>query len=124
MSTSNANFYQNVFGHYTLRPKACPGNVHSPFCVLTDGEDELGQRKVDKWQDKISSGFDRLMSFASTELDKRRRSTEGASQRGGDSAASCNTSHDSGIGHGDPPPPPPAPVPAKKRSQSEIGGNS
>ncbi|KAK6624551.1 hypothetical protein RUM44_011410 [Polyplax serrata] len=54
--------------------------------------------KGDKWQDKISSGFDRLVAFASTELDKRRRSTEG------ESTTSCNTSPDSGIGHGDPPP--------------------
>lgn len=46
----------------------------------------------EKWQDKISSGFDRLVAFASTELDKRRRSTDGAD--------SCNTSPDSGIGHG------------------------
>lgn len=45
-----------------------------------------------KWQDRISSGFDRLVAFASTELDKRRRSTEGSD--------SCNTSPDSGIGHG------------------------
>lgn len=45
-----------------------------------------------KWQDRISSGFDRLVAFASTELDKRRRSTEGNE--------SCNTSPDSGIGHG------------------------
>ncbi|XP_044766335.1 histone-lysine N-methyltransferase, H3 lysine-79 specific isoform X2 [Coccinella septempunctata] len=44
-----------------------------------------------KWQDRISSGFDRLVAFASTELDKRRRSTEGND--------SCNTSPDSGIGH-------------------------
>ncbi|KRT78750.1 hypothetical protein AMK59_6510 [Oryctes borbonicus] len=29
-----------------------------------------------RWQDRISSGFDRLVAFASTELDKRRRSTE------------------------------------------------
>ena len=49
-----------------------------------------------KWQDRINSGFDRLVAFASTELDKRRRSTEGNE--------SCNTSPDSGIGHGDPPP--------------------
>ncbi|XP_014257379.1 histone-lysine N-methyltransferase, H3 lysine-79 specific-like isoform X2 [Cimex lectularius] len=46
---------------------------------------------LEKWQDKISSGFDRLVAFASTELDKRRRSTEGG--------VSCNTSPDSGIGH-------------------------
>ncbi|XP_066587626.1 histone-lysine N-methyltransferase, H3 lysine-79 specific [Prorops nasuta] len=39
------------------------------------------------WQDRISSGFDRLVAFASTELDKRRRSTEGV-----------NTSPDSGLG--------------------------
>lgn len=36
-----------------------------------------------------------MVAFASTELDKRRRSTEGSD--------SCNTSPDSGIGHGDPP---------------------
>ncbi|KAF6216003.1 hypothetical protein GE061_000340 [Apolygus lucorum] len=46
---------------------------------------------IEKWQDKISSGFDRLVAFASTELDKRRRSTEGG--------VGCNTSPDSGIGH-------------------------
>ena len=34
-----------------------------------------------KWQDKISSSFDRLVSFASTEMDKRRRSTESCSPR-------------------------------------------
>lgn len=39
------------------------------------------------WHDRISSGFDRLVAFASTELDKRRRSTEGV-----------NTSPDSGLG--------------------------
>ncbi|KAG7203021.1 hypothetical protein KM043_010146 [Ampulex compressa] len=47
--------------------------------VVADGEAD--------WQDRISSGFDRLVAFASTELDKRRRSTEGV-----------NTSPDSGLG--------------------------
>lgn len=47
--------------------------------MLSDGETD--------WQDRISSGFDRLVAFASTELDKRRRSTEGV-----------NTSPDSGLG--------------------------
>lgn len=70
-----------------------------------DGEiEEEGEES--KWQDRISSGFDRLVAFASTELDKRRKSTEGTD--------SCNTSPDSGIGHGGeinlstnvPPPPP------------------
>jgi H3 lysine-79-specific histone-lysine N-methyltransferase len=59
-----------------------------------------------KWQDRISSGFDRLVAFASTELDKRRRSTEGSD--------SCNTSPDSGIGHGDIPPSSITMVPAKQ----------
>lgn len=47
--------------------------------LIADGETD--------WQDRISSGFDRLVAFASTELDKRRRSTEGV-----------NTSPDSGLG--------------------------
>ncbi|KAJ3639303.1 hypothetical protein Zmor_002668 [Zophobas morio] len=59
-----------------------------------------------KWQDRISSGFDRLVAFASTELDKRRRSTEGND--------SCNTSPDSGIGHGDLPPSSITVAPAKQ----------
>ncbi|XP_022901113.2 histone-lysine N-methyltransferase, H3 lysine-79 specific isoform X1 [Onthophagus taurus] len=78
------------------------GDVHS---LPLDGDDRSNpiQRKThdedveveeepeeSKWQDRISSGFDRLVAFASTELDKRRRSTEGNE--------SCNTSPDSGIG--------------------------
>lgn len=43
------------------------------------------------WQDRVSSGFDRLVAFASTELDKTRRSIED----------SCNTSPDSGINNSD-----------------------
>lgn len=68
---------------------------------------------LDKWQDKISSGFDRLVAFASTELDKRRRSTEGSVINGNCSSSassgglSANTSPDSGIGHGDAPAAPP-----------------
>ncbi|XP_046998857.1 histone-lysine N-methyltransferase, H3 lysine-79 specific isoform X1 [Schistocerca americana] len=88
-------------------------------------EEEADGRKVDKWQDKISSGFDRLMSFASTELDKRRRSTEGSSPRAGDVAASCNTSPDSGIGHGDPPQlPSTLPNTSTKKRSLEVGGSS
>lgn len=71
-------------------------------------------KKVDKWQDKISSGFDRLVAFASTELDKRRRSTESDMALGGGSdpaattpmgSSSCNTSPDSGIERDAPPTP-------------------
>ncbi|XP_063703386.1 histone-lysine N-methyltransferase, H3 lysine-79 specific isoform X2 [Culicoides brevitarsis] len=48
------------------------------------------------WQDRVSSGFDRLVAFASTELDKTRRSIEDAGPPN-----SCNTSPDSGIAHSD-----------------------
>lgn len=70
--------------------------MHFPFSLIAADAEEEGEES--KWQDRISSGFDRLVAFASTELDKRRRSTEG-----GDS---CNTSPDSGIGHSEPSPAP------------------
>lgn len=58
---------------------------------------EVGEEvEESKWQDRIAFRFDQIVSFASTAMeDKRRRSTE--------EGASCNTSPDSGIGHGDPP---------------------
>lgn len=37
---------------------------------IDDGEDES------HWQDRVSSGFDRLVAFASIELTKSRRSIE------------------------------------------------
>ncbi|CAH2989478.1 unnamed protein product [Chilo suppressalis] len=52
-----------------------------------------GGEEVDesKWQDRIAFRFDQIISFASTAMeDKRRRSDE-----------ACNTSPDSGIGHGE-----------------------
>lgn len=58
---------------------------------LPEGE---GGEEVDesKWQDRIAFRFDQIISFASTAMeDKRRRSDE-----------ACNTSPDSGIGHGEP----------------------
>ncbi|CAG9817009.1 unnamed protein product [Phaedon cochleariae] len=82
-------------GHHERSRK---GNEEDVDAVEEDAEES-------KWQDRISSGFDRLVAFASTELDKRRRSTEGND--------SCNTSPDSGIGHGDPPPVS-APLPSKQ----------
>lgn len=51
---------------------------------IDDGDDET------HWQDRVSSGFDRLVAFASIELTKSRRSIE-------DGAPS--TSPDSGINH-------------------------
>lgn len=60
----------------------------------------------EKWNDRIRERFDSLVTFASLELDKRRRNSA--------DAAAANTSPDSGIGHGDPPPalqPPPSPSP-------------
>lgn len=49
------------------------------------------------WHDRVSSGFDRLVAFASTELDKTRRSNEDAPP----SSTSCTTSPDSGINQSD-----------------------
>nr|DAA03849.1 TPA_inf: HDC12113 [Drosophila melanogaster] len=48
------------------------------------------------WQHRVSSGFDRLVAFASTELDKTRRSIDGDTVP---ASISCNTSPDSGITH-------------------------
>lgn len=42
---------------------------------------DVGETQSRKWQDKINSRFDRLMNFASNEMDKRRRSTESSSPR-------------------------------------------
>lgn len=68
--------------------------------------EEPQEEEESKWQDRISSGFDRLVAFASTELDKRRRSTEGSD--------SCNTSPDSGIGHCHADLPPTSMIPSKQ----------
>lgn len=40
-----------------------------------------GETHTQKWQDKFDSRFDRIFTFASTEMDKRRRSTESCSPR-------------------------------------------
>lgn len=81
--------------------------------IVLEGE---GGEEVEesKWQDRIAFRFDQIISFASTAMeDKRRRSDE-----------ACNTSPDSGIGHGEvrptpneanpQPAPPPAAVPQVK----------
>lgn len=70
-----------------------------------------------KWQDRIAFRFDQIVSFASTAMeDKRRRSTE--------DGTGCNTSPDSGIGHGDTPVPPrvapPALSPAGERAPADT----
>ena len=41
----------------------------------------IGETHTQKWQDKFDSRFDRIFTFASTEMDKRRRSTESCSPR-------------------------------------------
>lgn len=73
-------------------PYHCLLDIFKFFFLLLDVDVVEEEGEESKWQDRISSGFDRLVAFASTELDKRRRSTEGND--------SCNTSPDSGIGHG------------------------
>ncbi|XP_041975619.1 histone-lysine N-methyltransferase, H3 lysine-79 specific isoform X2 [Aricia agestis] len=99
-------------------PPADPhSNTSTPLVdELPDGarppEGEGGEEvEESKWQDRIAFRFDQIISFASTAIeDKRRRSDE-----------ACNTSPDSGIGHGVPEPaaapgaPSPQPAHFKKR---------
>ncbi|KAF7286980.1 hypothetical protein GWI33_002823 [Rhynchophorus ferrugineus] len=80
-------------GMHNIAHAYYPFHTRFSWSILVPEVDVVEEEGEDaKWQDKISSGFDRLVAFASTELDKRRRSTDGAD--------SCNTSPDSGIGHG------------------------
>lgn len=83
------------------RPRSPPPDPHSNTSTPLVDESPDGGRipevegceEVDesKWQDRIAFRFDQIISFASTAIeDKRRRSDE-----------ACNTSPDSGIGHGE-----------------------
>ncbi|XP_053667543.1 histone-lysine N-methyltransferase, H3 lysine-79 specific [Anopheles marshallii] len=62
-----------------------------------DVDDDVVGDDESSWHDRVSSGFDRLVAFASTELDKTRRSNEDVPP----SSASCTTSPDSGINQSD-----------------------
>ncbi|XP_058061678.1 histone-lysine N-methyltransferase, H3 lysine-79 specific [Anopheles bellator] len=62
-----------------------------------DVDDDVVGDDESSWHDRVSSGFDRLVAFASTELDKTRRSNEDAPP----SSTSCTTSPDSGINQSD-----------------------
>ncbi|ALC45429.1 gpp [Drosophila busckii] len=61
-----------------------------------DDDDVITADDESHWQHRVSSGFDRLVAFASTELDKTRRSIDGDTVP---ASISCNTSPDSGITH-------------------------
>ncbi|GBP29283.1 Histone-lysine N-methyltransferase, H3 lysine-79 specific [Eumeta japonica] len=85
----------------STRHRTSPLDPHSNTSTplvdeLPDGgrppEMEVGEEvEESKWQDRIAFRFDQIISFASTAMeDKRRRSDD-----------TCNTSPDSGIGHGD-----------------------
>ncbi|XP_026808379.1 histone-lysine N-methyltransferase, H3 lysine-79 specific [Rhopalosiphum maidis] len=91
--------------HRTLkRSSESPGPLNAK--KMTPMSDRLPSEEDEKWNDRIRERFDSLVTFASLELDKRRRNSS--------DAAAANTSPDSGIGHGDPPPalqPPPSPSP-------------
>uniref|UniRef100_T1GCD8 Uncharacterized protein n=1 Tax=Megaselia scalaris TaxID=36166 RepID=T1GCD8_MEGSC len=63
--------------------------------LLNDHDHDVVPDDETHWQDRVSSGFDRLVAFASTELDKTRRSMDGDTII--PPSASCNTSPDSGI---------------------------
>jgi hypothetical protein len=71
---------------------AASAALTASFPVVLDAP----QKKTTNIQENLDNTFTRLLSFASSEVDKRRRSTEGASPRG--NTLSCNTSPDSGIG--------------------------
>ncbi|KAJ0182619.1 hypothetical protein K1T71_001988 [Dendrolimus kikuchii] len=88
-------------GEDPARRRTPPPDPHSNTSTplvdeLPDGarpQEGEGGEEVDesKWQDRIAFRFDQIISFASTAMeDKRRRSDE-----------ACNTSPDSGIGHGE-----------------------
>ncbi|XP_017031462.1 histone-lysine N-methyltransferase, H3 lysine-79 specific isoform X1 [Drosophila kikkawai] len=62
-----------------------------------DDDDVIAADDESHWQHRVSSGFDRLVAFASTELDKTRRSIDGIDTV--PASISCNTSPDSGITH-------------------------
>ncbi|XP_076042508.1 DOT1 like histone lysine methyltransferase grappa [Oratosquilla oratoria] len=79
-STSSTHFSSSVSTHKpsiivsgasTSQPKQEPVDRKPDGC-------ERSESPLQKWQDKINSGFDKLVAFAS-EVDKRRKSTEGAS---------------------------------------------
>ncbi|KFB36865.1 hypothetical protein ZHAS_00004037 [Anopheles sinensis] len=67
-----------------------------PYHLHVFDHDVVGDDES-SWHDRVSSGFDRLVAFASTELDKTRRSNEDAPP----SSTSCTTSPDSGINQSD-----------------------
>lgn len=51
--------------------------------MTTTTDDGPEDENESHWQDRVSSGFDRLVAFASTELDKTRRSIEEMGPSGG-----------------------------------------
>lgn len=66
------------------------------FFLILWIDDVIAADDETHWQHRVSSGFDRLVAFASTELDKTRRSIDNDTVP---SSISCNTSPDSGITH-------------------------
>ena len=62
-------------------PKRKRSSVDSASEVPKEKKHGTGETHPREWQDKITSRFDKLMTFASTEMDKRRQSTESCSPR-------------------------------------------
>lgn len=80
---------------------------------------ERSDSPLQKWQDKIDSGFNKLVAFAS-EVDKRRKSTEGASPRQEGLQSPLRASRD----HLQPPLPLPPPDPHHHLHHNIGGGIS
>lgn len=82
---------------------------------------DVPQKKTTNIQENLDTTFTRLFSFAVSEVDKRRRSTEGASPRG--NTLSCNTSPDSGIGRELPVPSSAISEPSKSPVKGSVSPN-
>lgn len=96
---------------------AASAALTASFPVVLD----VPQKKTTNIQENLDNTFTRLLSFASSEVDKRRRSTEGASPRG--NTLSCNTSPDSGIGRELPVPSSAISEPSKSPIKGSVSPN-
>lgn len=81
----------SYFIHCTLLCGLLPLLPNTLPCARSRNTDD-GAEDETHWQDRVSSGFDRLVAFASTELDKTRRSIEDVGPQ-----PSRSASPDSGI---------------------------
>lgn len=90
------NHSHQQYFHYQKKKLNKKLNKYFYSLLLCKKLDDVLPDDETHWQHRVSSGFDRLVAFASTELDKTRRSIDTDIVP---SSISCNTSPDSGITH-------------------------